>query len=147
MKSLIGVFVLLVASVGFAHDEGHGPKVSDNANERAVILAKDAKLGTKAKAVSSATLERLGDDDIGVILKSTAETLGETAQATLIPTSSRKKAKPQTFKLAKVTEDGKTLYKGVLPHLGHGLYELEVKFKLGSNDVLVAFPNVEGHSH
>src|SRR5688572_7374740 len=112
MKLLIVIMSLLIAGTALGHDGGHGPKLSGNKNESAVISASDVKLGTKAKAIYAATLDTLSEDEVGVSLKSTGggaepdlSKFKDIAKGTLISTSIRKKSAPKTFALKRVTEN------------------------------------------
>lgn len=67
MKKLIitSAMALLVSASGFAHDGGHGPKVTDIGKHggkiTAVIAKKDQELGPKAKMYHKAELVRVKD--------------------------------------------------------------------------------------
>lgn len=155
MKHLLFLLTLLFVGVANAHDEGHGPKISGNPGERAVILAKEIDLGAKAGQVFAASMQKAGEDKIEIQIRPsfasgvTHDTtkFSKEAKALLKSTSGRKKAKAKDFNLALSIVNGKAMYSGEIPHVGAGLYELEVKFKHGSEEFFVAFPDVEGHSH
>jgi hypothetical protein len=69
---LAAVLSIALVSAAFAHDEGHGPKLTDSPQQGGVIapvvLASEAKLGPKAALVYKAELVRLDDGTVQVYL-------------------------------------------------------------------------------
>lgn len=73
MRYLIPLFVVAWMSGGaFAHDEGHGPKLTDSGRQGGVVSpvidAKDAKKGAKADLVYKSELVRSEDGTVRIYL-------------------------------------------------------------------------------
>ncbi len=72
MVRVLGVLLASVASGVWAHDEGHGPKLTDSPKQGGivspVIAASEAKKGAKAAVVYKAELVRLEDGTAQVYL-------------------------------------------------------------------------------
>ena len=67
MKQLILISLALIGALSMAHDEGHGPKLSDSpklgGKVAPVIVASEAPKGLKAPLIYKAELVR-GEDDV-----------------------------------------------------------------------------------
>ena len=72
MKKLLLLPLVLAVSSVLAHDEGHGPKLTDMAKQGGVLApvveAKDHELGAKANVVYKAELVRSEDGTVRVYL-------------------------------------------------------------------------------
>ncbi|MBI4346246.1 MAG: hypothetical protein HY553_05285, partial [Elusimicrobia bacterium] len=72
MRTMGLLLAAALASAAYAHDEGHGPKLTDQPPQggvlTAVVEAKDAKLGPAAALVYKAELVRSDDGTVRVTL-------------------------------------------------------------------------------
>lgn len=143
--------VLLAASLSlpaFAHDEGHGPKVVDAGKMggvlTAVVLAKDAKLGTKASLVYKAELTRADDGTVRVYFYDkdmkplNIAGLPKTAKAAL-QAKKNKKWTSVSFVLEKVG-DG---YEGKAPKPASKPFNIDVTLTEGKRELLAAFDGLD----
>lgn len=147
MKKIL-VLTLALALNAFAHDEGHGPKLTDAPKQggvvTSVVLAKDASLGTKAELQHKAELVRSADGTVRVYFydKSMnpvkAGTFATTAKAILI-TSKKGKITTQKFEL-KFVEDH---FEGKSPKPARKPYNIDVKVTEGGKELLAAFDNLD----
>lgn len=143
--------VLLAASLSlpaFAHDEGHGPKLTDGGKMggimTAVVLAKDAKLGAKAPLVYKAELTRADDGTVRVYFydkdMKTLDIAGlpKTAKAS-IEAKKRKKWTSTPFVLKK-SADG---YEGKAPKPASKPFNIDVTIVEGKRELLAAFDGLD----
>lgn len=143
--------ILLAASLSlpaFAHDEGHGPKLTDAGRmggvTTAVVLAKDAKLGPKAPLVYKAELTRSEDGTVRVYLYDKdmkpldASVLPKTADAVL----QSRKGKKWTSVPFKLTR-GADGYEGKAPKPAGKPFNIDVKIKEGKRELLAAFDGLD----
>jgi|CXWL01.1.fsa_nt_gi hypothetical protein len=143
--------VLLAASLSlpaFAHDEGHGPKLTDGGKMggimTAVVLAKDAKLGAKAPLVYKAELTRADDGTVRVYFydkdMKTLDIAGlpKTAKAS-IEAKKRKKWTSTPFILEK-NADG---YEGKAPKPASKPFNIDVTIIEGKRELLAAFDGLD----
>lgn len=146
---LIGT--LLAASLSlpcFAHDEGHGPKLTDAGRmggvTTSVVLAKDVKLGAKAAMVYKAELTRSEDGVLRLYIYDKdmkpvdAARFDKTAKAVLL---SRKKKKLSRLPFTLSVEEG--AFKGKAPKAPKKPFNIEVTLKEGDRELLVAFENLD----
>ncbi len=146
MKMIL--LTLALATNVFAHDEGHGPKLSDSPKQggvlTSVVLAKDAGKGTKAELIYKAELVRSGDGTVRVYyydkemnaLK--AGSMKNDAKAILI-TEKKGKFNTQNFDL-KFVEDH---FEGKSPKPARKPYNIDVKVIDGDRELLAAFDNLD----
>lgn len=132
----------------FAHDEGHGPKLTDSPKQgglvTSVVLAKDAAKGTKADLIYKAELVRSGDGTVRVYyydkemnpLKGSS--MNKEAKAILI-TEKKGKVNTQNFDL-KFVEDH---FEGKSPKPVRKPYNIDVKVMDGDRELLAAFDNLD----
>ena len=132
----------------FAHDEGHGPKLTDAPKQggvvTSVVLAKDAGKGTKADLIYKAELVRSSDGTVRVYyydkemnpLKSSS--MKTEAKAILI-TEKKGKVTTQNFDL-KYVEDH---FEGKSPKPAKKPYNIDVKVMDGDRELLAAFDNLD----
>lgn len=143
--------VLLAASLSlpaFAHDEGHGPKLTDAGKMggvvTAVVPAKEAKLGPKAVLLYKAELTRSDDGIVRVYLYDKdmkaldPSRFGKSAKAVL---ESHKKKKTTRVPFALVLEEG--AFTGKTPKPASKPFNIDVTFKDGERDLLAAFDNLD----
>ncbi|MCM2349444.1 MAG: hypothetical protein NDI69_05435 [Bacteriovoracaceae bacterium] len=147
MKKLL-VLVLAISLNAFAHDEGHGPKLTDSPKQggvlTSVVLAKDASKGTKADLLHKAELVRSADGTVKVYYYDKSMnplkvgTLANSAKAILI-TQKKGKVTTQEFDL-KFVEDH---FEGKSPKPARKPYNIDVKVKEGEKELLAAFDNLD----
>ena len=144
------IFVLTLALTinSFAHDEGHGPKLTDAPKQggvvTSVVLAKDAKLGTKAELYHKAELVRSADGTVRVYFYDKAMnplkagTFSPAGKAILI-TSKKGKVTTQNFEL----KYGEDHFEGKSPRPSRRPYNIDVKVMQGEKELLAAFDNLD----
>lgn len=143
--------ILLAASLSlpaYAHDEGHGPKLTDAGKMggvlTAVVLAKDVKLGTAAPMIYKAELTRADDGTVRVYLYDKdmkpldVTTLPKTADA-FLQSKKKKKWTSVPFKLNR-TEEG---YEGKAPKPAGKPFNIDVKIKEDARELLAAFDGLD----
>lgn len=147
MKKLL-VLVLIVALNAFAHDEGHGPKLTDSPKQggvlTSVVLAKDASKGTKADLVYKAEIVRSADNTVRVYYYDQAmnpvklDGFAKSAKADLI-TAKKGKFTVQKFELNFVVDH----FEGKAPKAARKPYNIDVKVVEGDRELLAAFDNLD----
>jgi hypothetical protein len=148
LKAILFTACLATSIPSFAHDEGHGPKLSDTGKfgglVSAVVEKKNAKLGAKADLVYKAELVRSPDGKVQLHLYDTemkpvdASGWNKTGQVTM---ASKKKGKWQNKTFA-VTFDGKA-FSGQMPELIGKPFNLDFVFKTQDKELLTAFDNLD----
>ncbi len=153
MKHLTLLALFLIGSMSFAHDEGHGPKLTDTPKQGGkvapVIAANEASKGLKAQLIYKSELVR-GDDDLVRVFLYDKEmnSLPETqlsqfvkaAQATVEHVKKGKITKTSRFNLelkngifeGKLSEKPKTQ-----------TFNIDIKLKEGDRELLAAFDSLE----
>ncbi len=131
-----------------AHDEGHGPKVSDTGKYGGVVASvvskADAGQGAHAQALNKAELVRSADGTTRLYVYESgmkpADLKGFDAKAigTLWSGAKGKKAKSE-FTLEQ--KDG--AFVGTMPKSATAPYTVEVTLKKGGKDLLAAFANLD----
>lgn len=152
MKKMIMALVMCVSGLGsnlaFAHDEGHGPKVSDTGKfgglVSAVVLKADAKKGAKADLVLKAELVRSVDGTARVYMYDTAmkqlDLKGfDTKGSALVIT--RVKGKTKETKFALELKDNSFI--GKMPKITKKPYNMDVTVKQDGKELLSAFDNLD----
>lgn len=148
MKRLFIVVALLLSTPAFAHDEGHGPKLTDAPKQggiiSSVVKASDAKLGTKASIVYKSELVRAADGTLRLYLyNSNMEALplaafDKTAKA-ILAVVKKKEVLTTSFELK---QEGNAFI-GKLPTPSVKPFDVDVHFKEGKQELLVAFDNLD----
>lgn len=148
MKMLI-TLSLLFSLNSFAHDEGHGPKLTDSPRQggvlTSVIMAKEANIGTKAKMVYKSELTRTTDGTVRLYIydeKMNAVDLkrfAPVAKATLISRIKKGAYDKVVFDL-NVNEG---YFSGKSPTPKKKPYSIDVVLKEGDNTLLTAFDNLD----
>lgn len=147
---LVGLVGGLLASGVRAHDEGHGPKLTDSPQQggivTAMVEAKDAGLGTQATLVYKAELVRLKDGAVRVYLYDAgmkplplAGFSSKGSAALLV--AARGKTSKKTFALTLDAEDG--AFVGTMPKPSRKPYNLDVTVTEGKRRLLAAFDNLD----
>ena len=141
-------FVMAVIITAHAHDEGHGPKLSDTGKfgglVSGVVLKSEAKLGAKAAIVHKAELVRSSDGMIRLYLYGTAmssldlKTINTKAVASLA-VKIKGKWKISAFDLE--LKDG--AFVGKMPKPEAKPYNIDVVLKEGDKELLTAFDNLD----
>ena len=148
MKKIIMALVIVVSALAQAHDEGHGPKLSDTGKfgglVSAVVLKADAKKGAKAALLFKAELVRSADGTARVYLYDTSmkqldlkgfDTKGSATLATKV----KGKWKDTEFSL-----DLKgNAFVGKMPKIAKKPYNIDVTVKQGGQELLSAFDNLD----
>ena len=146
MKILLWTGLMLSLCVS-AHDEGHGPKITDGGKQGGVVapvvLAKDAELGAKAKLVYKAELVRYADNKIRVYF------YDKSMQPLKVGSVSKVLGKLQSGKKGKVTEQKfdfkveKDHFLGQSPKPTRKPYNIDITVTEGERELLAAFDNLD----
>jgi hypothetical protein len=148
MKNLLTTIIMALAFTAQAHDEGHGPKLSDTGKYgglvSAVVAKADAKLGAKAPLVHKAELVRAADGTVRIYLYDTTmkpldlagfDARGSATLAALV----KKKYKDTDFKLE--LKDGS--FTGKMPKPAGKPYNIDITVKQNGKELLSAFDNLD----
>ena len=145
MKSILVAFTMLIAGLAFAHDEGHGPKLTDSpkygGKVAAVIDKKEVKLGIKAKLLYKTEITKNNEGMIRVYFYD--EKMNLLKDNTFLDGSAElqfqdgksKKWQSQEFKLEK--KDGG--FEGKLPTVPKKRFNVDVTVKNGEQSLFSAF--------
>lgn len=147
MKTCLAL-ILTLSLNAFAHDEGHGPKLTDAPKQgglvSSVVLAKDAGLGAKAPLKYKAEIVRSQEGVVRVYLYD--QKMNALQQGSLAPKASanlitEKKGKYTEQKFDLVWKDDH--FEGKSPKPARKPYNIDVKVMEGSTELLVAFDNLD----
>lgn len=150
MKRLIASLMLLgsVAAPVLAHDEGHGPKLTDQGQQGGVVSPvidkADAAKGAKASVVYKAELVRFEDGKVSVYLYDQdmtpldAAKLEKSAKGVV---ETIRKGKVSTVPFSLTYADG--AFTGTAPKPARKPFNVDVTFKEGQRDLLAAFDNLD----
>lgn len=147
MKKFL-VLALVLSLNSFAHDEGHGPKLTDAPKQggivSSVVLAKDAGLGTKAEMKHKAEIVRSQDGTVRIYFYD--KTMNPVKAGVLAPKAggnliSGKKGKFTEQKFDLVWKDDH--FEGKFPKPNRKPYNIDVKVLEGTSELLVAFDNLD----
>lgn len=140
--------MLALSLDAFAHDEGHGPKLTDAPKQggivTSVVLASDAPKGTKAEMVYKAELVRASTGKVSVYYYAKdmsplrPESFAKKAKAQLI-TEKKGKVSVQNFELQFVDDH----FEGQAPKPARRPYSIDVKVMDGPRELLAAFDNLD----
>ena len=139
--------LLLAVKPLIAHDEGHGPKLSDTGKYgglvSAIVNKKDAKLGAKAPLVYKAELVRASDGKIMIYLYDSAmkplDAVDIDKKASVSMAFDKKGVESKSFE---ITFDGKA-FSGKMPEPAAKPYNLDFLFKAKDLELLTAFDNLD----
>jgi hypothetical protein len=151
-KFSLAVALLLAAqglpNPGHAHDEGHGPKLTDAGRQGGVVspvvLASDARLGARAALVYKAELVRSDDGTVRVYLYDAAmkpldaSRFGPAAEALI---QFKKGRKWESTKLELKLEDGAFVGTAAKPRAKP--YNIDIHLSEGGRKLLSAFDNLD----
>lgn len=141
---------LLFASLNptFAHDEGHGPKISD-AGKRggivaSVIRAKDVKKGAGAELLYKAELVRSEDGTVKVYVYDKEMNVVDLAKFDskakgVVESKKQKKWTQAPFDLALEGD----AFSGKAPAPAKKPFNIDVKIKMSGQELLAAFDNLD----
>lgn len=148
LAALIGLISLATPTFVSAHDEGHGPKLTDTGQfggvVTAVVEAKDATLGAKAPLLHKAELVRSEDGTVRVYFYDTTmkplspTDFDKTGTASLIAV----KAGKETVTDFPLALEG-SAFVGKAPAAASKPYNIDVKVKAKGKDLLAAFDNLD----
>lgn len=151
MKKSFSLFIAaaVLASVSaFAHDEGHGPKITDSGKQGGVVApvidAKDAKKGAKAEFVHKSELVRSEDGAVRLYLYDKdmnpldLSKFDKSAKGVVEFKKSKKWVK-NPFTLTQ--EDG--AFVGKAPKTSAKPFNIDVTLKESGRDLLAAFDNLD----
>ena len=150
MTKTILTMALLIGFSGtaLAHDEGHGPKLSDTGKYGGlvspVVKKAEAKLGPKAGLVHKAELARAADGTARVYLYDTemkALGLENFEKKTTATVGSRVKGKWKQVAFNLEQKNG--AFVGKMPKPESKPYSIDVNLKEGSTELLTAFDNLD----
>lgn len=141
-------FIIGFSQATFAHDEGHGPKLSDAGKfgglVSPVVKKADAKLGAKAVLVYKAELSRSSNGTARVYIYDAEmkqvdlKTFDKKATASLA-SKSKGKWTESSFSL----EQKEGVYIGQMPKTTSKPYNIDVTFKENGTELLSAFDNLD----
>ena len=139
---------MVLTSQSFAHDEGHGPKLSDTGKYgglvSAVVAKSDAKMGGKAPLVHKAELVRSSDGSTRVYIYDQnmspldLKSFAAKGQASLA-SKVKGKWKEVTFDLKKEENS----FVGKMPKPGSKPYNIDVTVLENGKELLTAFDNLD----
>ncbi len=151
MRSLI-LAVVLGTSLGswgvWAHDEGHGPKLTDSAKQGGVVSpvveAKDASKGAKAPLIHKSELVRAEDGSVRVYLydkemKPLDLSQFDSSAKGVVEFKKNKKWNKVPFSLKQ--EEG--AFVGKAPQVASKPFNIDIHVKEGSKELLAAFDNLD----
>lgn len=148
MKHFIFLSLMAFASGALAHDEGHGPKLSDTGKYggivSAVVKKSDAKLGGKAPLVHKAELVRSTDGTVRVYLydkdfKSLDLKAFDVKGSATLAANVKGKWKDSTFGL----ERKDNMFSGKMPKPEGKPYNIDVTVTESGTELLSAFDNLD----
>lgn len=148
MKNIIFAVALMSSGPIFAHDEGHGPKLSDTGKYgglvSGVVLKADAKKGAGAALVHKAELVRSADGTVRVYVyddkMAPLDLKGFAPKASaLLGAKVKGKFKESSFAL----ELKENAFVGKMPKPEAKPYNIDVTLKDGSRELLTAFDNLD----
>lgn len=150
MKTILTALLLAIGFItpSMAHDEGHGPKLSDTAKYGGAIapaiLAKEVTLGRKAKMIYKGELTRSQNGTIRIYIYDTQmklidlEKFDTTATGTLEFKKNKKWAKTP-FKL----QQKDNAFVGKLPPVTRKPFNIDVILREGNHDIMIAFDHLD----
>lgn len=145
---LVALMTMMVSSISQAHDEGHGPKVTDSGKYggilASVVLKAEASKGTQAAMLHKAELVRSTDGTVRLYIYDVAmkpmdlKGFDGKAKATLFGGS---KGKKQNSEFLMEQKEG--VFQGKMPKVLAAPYSIDVTLKASGKDLLVAFDNLD----
>jgi hypothetical protein len=148
MNIRLAAAALFLSLSAFAHDEGHGPKLTDSPKQGGVISpvvkASEAKLGPKAVLIYKAELARLDDGTVRVyVYDQNMNPLPLTGFNKTAKGAVEMEKKKQTTKTPfELTLDGDS-FSGKMPTITSRPYNVDVVMQEGDRRLLAAFDNLD----
>lgn len=148
MKKLIIALAICFAGTTYAHDEGHGPKLSDTGKfgglVSGVVLKSDAKKGASAALVHKAELVRSGDGSVRVYLYDAQmkplDLKGFDGKGSA-SMGAKVKGKWKDTEFALELKDNS--FTGKMPKVEARPYDIDVTVKQDGKELLTAFDNLD----
>ena len=146
--SVLAAAAFLLLDFGYAHDEGHGPKLTDTGKYGGlvppVVKKADAGLGAKAKLVHKAELARSGDGSVRVylydeLMKPLDLKSFESKATAKLAAKVKGKWKESSFQL----EVANGAFVGKMPKPEGKPYNIDVHLKASGTELLSAFDNLD----
>lgn len=150
MNKTLAMMALVIgfSGVALAHDEGHGPKLSDSGKYGGlvspVVKKAEAKLGPKASLVHKAELARATDGTVRVYLYDAEMKpleLEKFEKKTTATVGSRVKGKWKQVAFNLEQKDG--AFVGKMPRPESKPYSIDINLKEGGAELLSAFDNLD----
>ena len=148
MKSLLASLLLIVSFGSFAHDEGHGPKITDSGKFGGVLASvieeSDIAKQNKATRLYKAELVRSEDNELTIYFYDEKMNLipmskfGKDARGSL-EIEKNKKFILKDFKLVAKGNH----YEGKAPRPEKRPFNIDVRFTEGNKKLFVAFDNLD----
>jgi hypothetical protein len=151
-NGLIALAFTFITTLSFAHDEGHGPKLTDTPKRGGVISpvidSKEADKGAKAAVIYKAELVRTKDGNVNVYLydkemKDLDLTKFDKAAKALVEVTKKKKTTKTDFKLELKDDDGEKSFAGKAPKPSSKPFNIDVRVTEAGKELLVAFDNLD----
>ncbi len=148
MKLPMILVLVMVGQSVWAHDEGHGPKITDTAKQGGVLApvidAKETKKGTNANIIYKAELTRTSDGTVSVFLYSQdmkpLDLKGFESKAKGVLEIERKKKYTRTPFVLNLKSGA---FVGKAPKARSKPFNIDVTLKESGKDLLVAFENLD----
>lgn len=149
MNKMMFAIALAVAGLAYAHDEGHGPKLSDAGKYGGVVMpvidAKDADKGSKATLVHKSELVRGEDGSLNLYLYDQSmkqldlAKFGQSVTAKIGPMKRSPKWSSESFTLEK---KGKS-FVGKMPVAKVKPFFIDLTVTEGGRKLLTAYENLD----
>jgi len=149
MKKVILAVALAMVGSAYAHDGGHGPKVSDAGKYGGVVMpvieAKDADKGTKAALVHKSELVRSEDGTLNLYLYDQSmkpldlTKFSKSVTAKIGPMKRNPKWKTETFSL----DQKGTSFVGKMPTAKVKPFYIDLTLSEGERKLMTAFENLD----
>lgn len=142
MRKAVFVMTLLCSLYAFAHDEGHGPKLTDTGKQGGIVAPViEAKGGHHAKVLYKSELVRGEDGKISLYLydaEMNPVNPGKFSAKGIIETKKKGKASRTPFSLS--AEENVFV---ASPKVTSKPFNLEILLKEGNKELLTAFQNLD----
>ncbi len=148
MKKIIVALVFLVSTLAFAHDEGHGPKLSESGKFGGVLASvideSEIKLGNSAKRLYKAELVRSESNELMIYLYDEKMNLHplksfEPEGLAKVEFKKNKKYIKTAFKLKLKGNH----FEGIAPKPERKPFNIDVHLVEGAKKLFVAFDNLD----
>lgn len=141
-------FTLISSSLSLAHDEGHGPKITDAGKKggivASVVRAKDVKKGASAELLYKAELVRSEDGQVKVYvydkdMNAVDFSKFDSKAKGVVESKKQKKWTQAPFDLALEGD----AFTGKAPAPAKKPFNIDIKIKSGGQDLMAAFDNLD----